>query len=480
MDNLSLSFTPGLNTQSHLPLGRYLPPIPNEMILNWLAKVKISAGQWVLDPFGTTPLLCLEASKAGYKTLVFSNNPILSFMIRTLASAPINEDFQTALAFLSKERWQDTRLETHLKNLYITTCDTCDQEIQASSYFWNENEPYPFSKTYRCPYCQTEGEFAINVKDRQVLDIIKTDQLQRARALQRVLKENDPNENNVKNILKTYQPRPLYFVLTLQNRLDRSSIPERYKNLLTALLISCFDRANTLWPKTSGRSRPKQIGSPSQFKELNLWEILEKSIAEWTGNSQAIPLTLWPNLPDSENGGICLYEGRIRDFGQIPSQFNIKYAFSVLPRPNQAFWSYSAIWAGWLWGREAVKPIYASLSRQRYDWNWLSTAYHSIFTALKKTTNSNTDLLALMAEAEPGFFSAQVAGTKCSGYKLEGAAYRREEKIIQTQWKPHQHMQPPLEGKIPDICQSSLISFMNNRNEPLEYFDFVFSRTAHL
>ena len=226
-----------------------------------------------------------------------------------------------------------------------------------------------------------------------------------------------------------------------------------------------------LWPKTSSRSRPKQIGNPTQFKEFNLWEVLENSEKEWSVFNEKIPLTIWPNLPETENGGICLYEGRIRDPENLPSNLNIKYAFSVLPRPNQAFWSYSAVWAGWLWGKEAVKPVYASLSRQRYDWNWLATAYYSIFSALKKASSSRCDLLGLMTEAEPGFFSALVSGAKCSGYKLEGAAYRREDRIIQTHWSPHQHMQPPLEGNISDFCQASLTAYMNNKNEPLDYFD---------
>ena len=471
MDNLTLSYSPGKNSVTQIPLGRYLPPIPGEMIFSWLNKLQKNGKNWILDPFGTTPILGIEAAKAGYNTFVFCNNPILGFMFKTLTQAPHLSDFHTALAFLSKERWYDTRLEIHLKSLYQTTCEVCSEKIQVIYYSWNESESVPYSKNYKCPYCGSEGEFPINEWDRMVLDDIKTDQMQRARAIQRVVGDLDPNIENVKNILETYLPRQLYFVQTLQNRIDRASIPPPFKNLLTALLISTFDKANALWPKNSSRSRPKQIGIPTQFKEFNLWEIFENSANEWTLLSEEIPFSIWPNLPETNEGGICLFEGRIRDLEKLPELLEIKYAISVLPRPNQAFWSYSALWSGWLWGKQAVRPVYASLSRLRYDWNWLATAYYSIFSALKKTSASQYDLLTLMTEAEPGFFSALVAGAKCSGYKLEGSAFRKEDKIMQTHWKPQQHMQPPLEEHIPEMVQSSLVASLNNRNEPLDYFD---------
>jgi hypothetical protein len=79
-------------------------------------------------------------------------------------------------------------------------------------------------------------------------------------------------------------------------------------------------------------------------------------------------------------------------------------------------------------------------------------------------------LLGLLAEAEPGFFSAFVSGAKCSGFNLEGAAYRREDKIFQTYWKPHLHMQPPAEEQVSKVVKNSLIAYLNSHNEPIDYF----------
>jgi hypothetical protein len=88
-DNMELErpFLPGYLTAETLPLSRYLPPLPTGMVNAWLAQ-NIPAGEWVLDPFGAAPQAALEAARAGYRVLTASNNPVNSFLLEMLASAP--------------------------------------------------------------------------------------------------------------------------------------------------------------------------------------------------------------------------------------------------------------------------------------------------------------------------------------------------------------------------------------------------------
>ena len=64
-------------------------------------------------------------------------------------------------------------------------------------------------------------------------------------------------------------------------------------------------------------------------------------------------------------GGILLYEGRIKGLAEVVKNAPIQAVVGAIPRPNQAFWTLSALWAGWLWGREAAEPFKVALRRLR-------------------------------------------------------------------------------------------------------------------
>ncbi len=88
MNHLTFPYLPGIVTEIDLPLARYLPPVYPGMVSGRL-KDFVKPGEWVLDPFGSTPLLPLEAAGAGYKVLVASNNPVLSLILEILAERAI-------------------------------------------------------------------------------------------------------------------------------------------------------------------------------------------------------------------------------------------------------------------------------------------------------------------------------------------------------------------------------------------------------
>ncbi len=126
------------------------------------------------------------------------------------------------------------------------------------------------------------------------------------------------------------------------------------------------------------KTRPRQIVNPNEFEEFKLWLKLEEAANQFSSFDQTIPLTYYPEIPP-EHGGICLYPHRYREneISEIPI---FEAAATVLPRPNQALWSFSAIWSGWLWGNQSAQNIKSALSRQRYDWFWLTNALRKILT----------------------------------------------------------------------------------------------------
>ena len=438
----SLRFYPGTGSASPevLPLARYLPPLPPGMASAWLAE-NIPAGSWLLDPLGASPALALEAARAGYRVLVASNNPILTFLLETLAGASSSADFQSALAELAMSRRGEERLEVHLRSLYQTTCDICGQRVEAQAFLWRKGETQPYARLYACPKCGETGEHPVIQPDLDRLAAMGSDRMQRSRALQRVLLNDEEHRADVEEALEHYLPRPLYVLFTLANKIEGLGLPPARTRLLQALMISLFDAGSTLWPWPGGRARPKQLLVPPQFREVNLWTALEKAGAEWSHQPGPVPVTRWPNLPP-QAGGICLYRGRVKALMPLPTGIEPKAVVSVFPRPNQAFWTLSVLWTGWLWGAEAALPLRNVLDRRRYDWNWHTSAIHSALAPVASSLPAETPFFGLLPELAPGFLSAVIAAAEAAGFRLEGLAMRADSDgrgdmdLAQAVWRP--------------------------------------------
>jgi hypothetical protein len=412
------------------------------MAAAWLAE-NVPPGSWVLDPLGASPALTLEMAQAGYRVLVAANNPVLYFMIDTLARALRTPDFQSVLAELAMARRGDERLEQHLRSLYLTECDTCGETVEALAFLWRKGDAHPYARLYRCQRCGDSAarERPVIQADLDRLAAMGGDRMQRARAIQRVVMDDDEPRADVEAALENYLARPLYVLFTLLNRMEGLSLSADRRRMMQALLLSVFDAGCALWPWPAGRTRPRQLTTPPQFRENNLWLALEESAAAWTGADhprKAVVVSRWPDLPEVEagQGAICLFRGRVKALLPVPPEIGLGAVVTVFPRPNQAFWTLSVLWAGWLWGAEAALPLRNVLERRRYDWNWHTTAVHSALSAAGASLPVETPFFGLMPEAAPGFLSAVVLAGQSAGFDLQGLALRGEQELVQALWKP--------------------------------------------
>jgi hypothetical protein len=473
------------------------------MACAWLAE-NVPQGSWVLDPLGASPALALEIAQAGYRVLVASNNPILSFMTETLASAPKIADFQSALAELAMARRGEERLEQHIRHLYLTECDTCGEPVQVQAFLWRKGEAQPFARLYECPKCGQSGEHPTTQSDLDRLKTMGGDKLQRARALQRVILNEDEQRADVEEALENYLPRPLYVLFTLANKAEGLGLPPERVRLLQSLLISVFDQGSALWPWPGGRSRPKQLIIPTQFRENNLWLALEDAAREWTNQPGPVPVTHWPDLPPAGRGGdgagtsfrtsfdaagrggICLFHGRIKALMPLPKEINLRAVLTAFPRPNQAFWTLSVLWSGWLWGAEAALPLRNVLDRRRYDWNWHTSAIHHALSAVAGNLPAEIPFFGLLPELVPGFLSAVMTASEASGFHLGGLALRADQELAQGVWRPavktspegreHGRVRPagrettlPRAEELEKTTREALRADLLARNEPAPY-----------
>ncbi len=430
----ALSFIPGTGEVASCPLGRYLPPVTSGTISAWL-KDHIPSGSWILDPIGFSPSLDLEAARAGYRVLVACNNPVIGLMLEVLANAPAKKELQSVLAELSLMKRGDERLDIHLQSLYLTTCPGCKQTIQAQGYLWKRGDKEPFARLIHCPHCGEEGEYPLLEEDIARLTPPGNPALHRARAIERASLQDDEIRPGVEEALRVYLPRPLYFLTTLINKIEGVSLSQDRRRLLWALILTLCDDANSLWPWPSGRIRPRQLTASTQFRENNLWLALENAVQSWSSLTKPLCLTVWPQLPpssqDSTEGCICLFRGRLKSLLPLPPDLKTVAAITAFPRPSQAFWTLSAIWSGWLWGREAVQPLKAALDRRRYDWDWHATALHSSFVTLSEVVPDGFPFFGVMPEAIPGFLGALVLAAQAGGFKIDGFALREDDATAQ-------------------------------------------------
>ena len=465
-----LPYIAGTSSTLSRLLARYLPPLPDGVVAAWLSK-NITKGAWVIDPFGASPRLVIEAAQAGYRVLVAVNTPVARFLLEISASRPSQNDLRAALAELASVHRGEERIEPYIRSLYQTSCAACGQPIMADAFLWERGADAPYARIYHCLHCGDEGEHPVNESDKQLAAQFAASGLHRARALERVALPNDPDRIHVEEALSHYLPRAVYVLFTLINRLDGLGVSTVHRQHLQALLLHACDMGDTLWATPTPRSRPRQLATPPRFRENNIWLALEQGI-EVCGEETTpinVPLVNWPEEPPIE-GGICLFEGRFKELAGSLEKRHIEAIITAIPRHNQAFWTLSALWAGWLWGREAVGPFKMVLHRRGYDWAWHTIALYTALQHLAPTLKSSTPFFGLLSEAEPGFLTASLTAADAAGFSLDGLALREDHTQAQILWKQNILKGGTYTGPSADqIVIRSIQDYLTDRGEPASY-----------
>jgi hypothetical protein len=468
-------YIPGTRPADPGPLSRFTPPLEEGVVARWLT-LHTGPGAWLLDPFGFSPRLTLEAARAGYRVLVTVNNPVTRFLLEMSAKPPSEADFKAALADLAVLKKGEERLGSHLESLYLTTCEKCEREIQAEGFLWRKGEEAPYARIYTCPHCEDAGERpAVQSDIDRAKRIAATDGLHRSRAFERVAAIHDEDRVYAEEAISHYLPRPLYFLTTVINRLDGLKLTTERRQALNAMILLACDAGNTLWSHPSERPRPKQLNVPNAFREHNLWTMLERGLSPWTETGSGVAVEaysasmIWPKkIPES--GGICIYEGRLRDLAhEVKKEIPIAAVIGSIPRPNQAFWTLSALWAGWLWGREAVEPFKVALRRRRYDWAWNATALHAAFAHLFELLPLNTPFFGLLSEPEPSFLTSALTAASAAGFDLTSLALRTEHDPLQILWRRGETLKREVNEPKVETVREAMHAHLTERGEPASY-----------
>jgi len=450
-------------------LARYLPPISTKVAVNWIASNSLR-GKITLDPFGASPSLSIATAQSGIRSIVAANNPISRLLIEVAANPPTPEEAHTTLSTLAAARIRDERIEIHISDLYLTSCPSCLKNIPAKAFIWDRELNEIIARLIHCPHCGTSGEFPTTETDRQRASKYTSGGLHHARALERVASMNDPDRVHVEAALSVYPPRAVYALLTIVNKLDALNLTTDQERILGVLLLHAFDLGNTLWPYPIGRERPRQLTIPPLYRENNIWLALEDAANQCASSSHTVTVTHWPDLPPSD-GGICLFDGRIKDLVEQLDEIEISAIMMAFPRPNQAYWSLSALWAGWLWGNTAVKHFKNVLRRRRFDWAWHTNAIHAALASLQPALPEYTSISGFVGEAEPGFMAATLIGTTLAGLQLDKIDLQADDRQAHIQWSLDQKqvLRAETEKELTEVIQGAARKYLLERGEPCNY-----------
>ena len=420
-------------------------------------------------------MLPIEVAAKGGRIMVARNNPILWLLLEVLASAPTADQIRRVLSKLLITRRGTETLEDHLRSIYATPCSNCGKTIQPLGFIWEKGGNAPVSRIYTCPQCGDEGEKNISEYDLKNLERLGNLGLHRSRALQRVSLGEEYEQESISDALDCYLQRALYICMTLVNRHDLIELSKEERILLQAVLVSVFDDANSLWHWPSREHHHFQLSVPARFLEKNLWLSLENAAEYWSQSQIKVKITYWPNMPENK-GGICLYQRRLSEKESLFQAGQPAAFATIFPRPNQAFWTLSALWSGWLWGRKAVAPMRSALARRRYDWRWFAQALETALKELTKVLNPDTPLFGLLPQAAPNHFLGLLVGASSSGLTFKGYAARQAEEIIQCGWQViatvDNHPKPNLQVIIRDFLQA--------RGEPVSFQQIMTECLAQL
>jgi hypothetical protein len=472
-------YLPGDESGDSQPLARFLPPVPAGVGVAFLSRHSVSS-EWVLDPFGAAPSLIVELARAGKNVLVAVNNPITRFLLELTAAPPVIEELRLALSQLATLRKGEERMETHLQSLYLTGCTRCQRQVPAEAFIWEKGKTVPSARIYNCP-CGESGEFPATEADQaRAVRIAATDNLHRARALERVAAPDDPDRSYVEQALDCYLPRAVYAIITIINKLDGIDLSrsKEHQRAMLALVLSACDEASALWPHPTERPRPRQLAVPPRFLEKNIWLSLERAVDRWSSETP-VEMSDWAATPNGGGsrtkqggtGGIYVFDGPAREIIPAIKAIQPGAVVTALPRPSQAYWTLSALWAGWLWGRAATAPFKSVVRRRRYDWDWHTDALQGALKTISPHLPLNTPLFAILPEPEPAFLTASLLAAAEAGFDLEGLALRSRGDAAQLVWRRRAFLREEKEPPAidPQAVEEALKACLRSRGEPTSY-----------
>ncbi len=219
-----LPFVPGYPPSPRRLLARFLPPLAEGLAAHYVVQHS-RPGDLLLDPFGQSPRVAVEALHLGRRVVVANFNPISHLALSLAVRPPSTSELNSALTYLADIKVHATRLETHLRDLYRTTCSDCGALTSADAFEWETNDepdagPVLVEKVYVCPQCGGPKQRPPDPADLALAQSSAQPGLDYHFLLDRVAGSEDPNQAHAREAMAVYPGRALTAIATLLHKLD--------------------------------------------------------------------------------------------------------------------------------------------------------------------------------------------------------------------------------------------------------------------
>jgi hypothetical protein len=323
-------------------------------------------GDVILDPFAGGLGVIQAALDLDRKVIAASFNPINALALRaTLWST----DARSAFTHLEDALKTAHRLHENVLKLYTALCPTCDKAVSAQHFIWDRERQQPIEKHVVCPVC---GENAGPIEEDDFKELKKLD----ARGLPfwllhgRVIDKDHEDADRVSDVLDAYTPRAQAAFSDIL--LKFAALSEDDQSALRPALLATLDACTALHTPDEARY-PSGLKPPARFIERNVWLELERQVALLKTSALSLPrVSTIDELFAAEAPAVCLQVLPARELTKRLPEKSIPLIVTHPPLPRPGFWSLSAVWGAWLWGKQSslVDHLLPLLSRKRTSWDW--------------------------------------------------------------------------------------------------------------
>jgi hypothetical protein len=422
-------FTPGQLLLPGPPLASYRPAAPTGALVPYL-DAYTQPGDLVIDLFCQGPSWVHAAVQARRRALGLNVNRALLLAASLPLTSLERQQVEAAFTHLAEARKGTSTLQTHIEELYRTTCVACGATTIADVFIWERDRDVPVAKRYHCPACHDAGaaplsEAPTDATDRAAAARFEGHGLSYWLLLDRAAASDAPHRDRMASLLDLYTPRNLSALSDLLLKSDGLTLKPPVRRVLDALLLDTFDGAISLRPPDSPASRPRRLRPPTRYVEANVWRLLEHALQTWL-ETPSTPIPLAPTLdallnPD-ESPAASAHLAPLST-AQARRELPPRCAALIVvdpPRPDTVLWHLSALWCHWLWGSGAGAPLIPILSRRWLDKDWLWRGLRGALEAVAPLLRPDARLVCLFSDESPALLEALTLAAAGAGYDLVG------------------------------------------------------------
>ncbi len=356
-------FIPSQRREEEIPLGRYLDPMPGNVVSRYIEAYSHPGGM-ILDPFCQTAVVIEEAVRKGRSALAAHFSPLNVLIARATLSLPLPEEIDAATTRLGDAPKLGASLREHITQLYVTSCHRCRNPVVADHFAWDRERGLPVEKGYLCPHCEAQGDFPVEESDLESLAKIEERGVHYWYLLDRLASPDEEGRELAQSLLELYTPRNLYALVNLSMKVEALFSGSPVLEALQLMLLICLDTCRKLEGEDRARLRP-----PRSFRERNVWHAFEEAYLQLRSLSSKLRLS--DNVPPSTE---AIVKRSIRDLASALERESLDLIITTPPPLDRPFWALSYLWTGWLLGKEETTVFKPFLRPRSLDWSWYQRA----------------------------------------------------------------------------------------------------------